>query len=97
MREPYWRRREILDSLELAGPCWSMVPAFDDGAVLWHVVCARQMGGVVAKPRTGIYRPGERGWLKVKNRAYWKYELEREAAIEHRINATARPILAGRH
>jgi hypothetical protein len=27
-----------------------------------------------------VYKPGERGWLKVKNRAYWKYELEREAA-----------------
>jgi hypothetical protein len=85
MREPYWRRREIVDSFKLAGPCWSTVPAFDDGAALWQVVCAQQMEGVVAKPRTGTYRPGERGWLKVKNRAYWKYELEREAAIEGRL------------
>jgi bifunctional non-homologous end joining protein LigD len=84
MREPCWRRREILDSLELAGPCWSTVPAFDDGAALWQVVCAQEMEGVVAKPRTGIYRPGERRWLKVKNRAYWKYELAREAVITSR-------------
>jgi bifunctional non-homologous end joining protein LigD len=94
MREPYWRRRAILDSLELAGPCWSTVPAFDDGAALWQVVCAQQMEGVVAKPRNGTYRPGERGWLKVKNRTYWKYELEREAAIEGRMRRTTRPALA---
>lgn len=37
---------------------------------------------VVAKPLLSLYRPGERGRLRVKNRAYWKYELEREAAVE---------------
>jgi hypothetical protein len=25
--------------------------------------------------------PGERGWVKIKNRDYWRYELERESAI----------------
>jgi hypothetical protein len=35
-----------------------------------------------ARERLGsLYKPGQRGWLKVKNRAYWKYELEREAAV----------------
>lgn len=29
------------------------------------------------------YRPGERGWVKTKNR-YWRYELERESAINKR-------------
>jgi hypothetical protein len=24
---------------------------------------------------------GERGWVKTKNRDYWRYELEREAAF----------------
>jgi bifunctional non-homologous end joining protein LigD len=80
LREPYWKRREILESLERAGPCWSVVPAFDDAEALWHVVLERELEGVVAKPLGGRYRPGERGWLKVKNRAYWKYEIEREAA-----------------
>jgi bifunctional non-homologous end joining protein LigD len=84
LREPYWRRREILESLQLAGPSWSTVPSFADGVALWKVVCDQQMEGVVAKRRGGVYRPGERGWLKVKNQAYWKYELEREAAIERR-------------
>jgi hypothetical protein len=26
----------------------------------------------------------ERGWVKVKNRAYWRYEMERESAIHAR-------------
>ena len=40
-----------------------------------------ELEGIVAKRRSGRYEPGERGWVKVKNRAYWRYELEREAAI----------------
>jgi hypothetical protein len=31
-----------------------------------------------------MYRPGERGWVKVKNRAYWRWEIEREGAIRAR-------------
>jgi ATP-dependent DNA ligase len=36
---------------------------------------------VVTKPRASTYRSGQRGWVKIKNRAYWRYEMEREAAI----------------
>jgi ATP-dependent DNA ligase len=35
---------------------------------------------VVAKKRSGHYLPGRRGWIKTKNRAYWRYPLEVEAA-----------------
>ena len=35
----------------------------------------RRVEGRVAEP----YRPGERRWLKVKNRAYWRYPHEVEA------------------
>jgi ATP-dependent DNA ligase len=35
----------------------------------------------VAKRRSGRYRPGERGWVKIKNRDYWRYEIERESAM----------------
>jgi hypothetical protein len=30
---------------------------------------------------SGSVRPGERGWVKIKNREYWRYEMEREGAI----------------
>lgn len=35
----------------------------------------------MAKRRSWRYRPGERGWVKIKNRDYWRYEIEHEAAI----------------
>jgi ATP-dependent DNA ligase len=44
-------------------------------------VCAHELEGVVAKRRNSRYRPGERGWIKTKNREYWRYEIERESAI----------------
>jgi ATP-dependent DNA ligase len=44
-------------------------------------VCAHELEGVVAKRRASLYRPGERGWVKIKNREYWRYEMEREGAI----------------
>ena len=48
---------------------------------LFEAVCERELEGVVAKRQNGRYRPGERGWLKVKNRENWRYEMERESAI----------------
>jgi ATP-dependent DNA ligase len=56
----------------------------DDGAALFEVVCERGLEGVVAKRIDGTYRPGERGWIKIKNRDDWRYELERESAINKR-------------
>ena len=55
-----------------------------DGDALWRVVEEQALEGVVAKPLGSLYKPGERGWLKVKNKTYWKYALEREATAERR-------------
>jgi ATP-dependent DNA ligase len=47
-----------------------------------------ELKGVVAKRKSGRYRPSERGWVKIKNREYWRYEMERESAISrHRERA----------
>jgi ATP-dependent DNA ligase len=54
-------------------------------------VSEKGLEGLVAKRLSGRYRPGERDWTKVKNRAYWRYEMEREAAIR------AARALARRH
>jgi hypothetical protein len=51
---------------------------------LWAAVCEHELEGVVAKPRSGRYVPGGRGWVKVKNKQYWRYELEREGASRSR-------------
>jgi bifunctional non-homologous end joining protein LigD len=82
MREPYWKRREILESLQLVGSHWITTPSFSDGAALWTVVEDQDLEGLVAKPLGGTYKPNERGWLKVKNKAYWKYAVEPDAVLE---------------
>jgi bifunctional non-homologous end joining protein LigD len=82
--QPYRERRRILEALGLDGPHWRTPEAFDNGEALWEAVCEHELEGVVAKRRSGRYAAGERGWIKVKNRAYWRYEMERESAINSR-------------
>jgi bifunctional non-homologous end joining protein LigD len=76
MAFPYGERRAELEALDLHGP-----ESFDDGPALFEAVCAHELEGVVAKRRESLYRPGDRGWVKIKNREYWRYEMEREDAI----------------
>jgi hypothetical protein len=65
-------------------PQWRTPQAFDDDEALWNAVCAHELEGLVAKPRRSRYVPGERGWIKTKNRDYWRYAVEREGALKHR-------------
>ena len=60
---------------------WMTPEAFDDGAALFEAICKHELEGIVAKRRSSPYRPGARGWIKRKNRDYWRYEMERESAI----------------
>jgi bifunctional non-homologous end joining protein LigD len=70
MRAPYSERRAQLEALDLNSAYWRTPEAFDDGEALFEVVCERSLEGVVAKRVDGRYRPGERGWIKLKNRDY---------------------------
>jgi bifunctional non-homologous end joining protein LigD len=78
---PYSERRAQLKTLDLNGVHWQTPETFDDGEALFEAVCAHELEGIVAKRRAGRYRAGVRGWVKTKNRSYWRYELERESAI----------------
>jgi bifunctional non-homologous end joining protein LigD len=78
---PYSARRARLEALDLNGVHWQTPETFDDGEALFEAVCAHELEGIVAKRGTGRYRPGERGWAKIKSSDYWRYELERESAI----------------
>jgi ATP-dependent DNA ligase len=60
---------------------WSTTPSYTDGEALWERVVDLGLEGVVAKKRSGHYLPGRRGWIKTKNRDYWRYPLEVEAAV----------------
>jgi bifunctional non-homologous end joining protein LigD len=73
---PYAERRRLLDSLDLEGPAWRTPPMFEDGPRLFDAVCRQGVEGVVGKRLDERYKPGERGWLKVKNRGYWRYPYE---------------------
>jgi ATP-dependent DNA ligase len=84
MCAPYSERRAQLEALDLNSPYWRTPEAFDDGAALFEAVCERELEGVVAKRVDSADRPGERGWIKINNRDYWRYELERESAIGKR-------------
>jgi bifunctional non-homologous end joining protein LigD len=66
--QPYSERRRILEDLRLDAPQWRTPHAFDDGEALRETVCNHELEGVVAKPRRSRYVPGERGWIKTKNR-----------------------------
>ena len=67
---------------------------FDDGEALWEAVCAHEREGVVVKPRRSRYLPSERGWLKVKNRAYSRWELEYRVVPSPATDRRGRSITA---
>ena len=77
----YWQRRRIVDRLNLNGHSWRTPDTFDDGEGLFESVRIAGLEGLLAKKLSMRYRPGKRLWLKVKNRDYWRFPLEREAAM----------------
>jgi bifunctional non-homologous end joining protein LigD len=88
-KQPYHERRRLLEALGPESLGWRVPEAFDDGEALWTAVCEHELEGVVAKRVDEPYLCGARGWVKVKNRSYWRYELEREGAIRSRQRASA--------
>jgi ATP-dependent DNA ligase len=78
------QRRPLPEDLALDSDHWSATPAYGDGEALWERVVDLGLEGVVAKNGSGHYLPGRRGWIKTKNRAYWRYTLEIEAALNRR-------------
>jgi bifunctional non-homologous end joining protein LigD len=65
---PYTERRQLLERLELNGPCWHISPSFDgDGAAVSATAREQQLEGVIAKRRSSRYYPGRRtaDWLKI--------------------------------
>jgi bifunctional non-homologous end joining protein LigD len=81
MAQPYSERRRQLEALNLNGGYWRTPERFDDGHALFEAICEQELEGIVAKRVDSRYMPGYRGWTKIKNRDYWRYELERESAI----------------
>jgi bifunctional non-homologous end joining protein LigD len=89
LRLPYRQRRVILESLGFHGDHWSTGSSDEDGEALWRAVCQLGFEGIVAKKRGGLYRPGRRDWIKVKNRHYWRYPIELESALSRHAQSIA--------
>jgi bifunctional non-homologous end joining protein LigD len=70
---PYAQRRTLLEELELNGPAWRTPEVFHDGEALLEATGNLGLEGIVAKKRSEPYRPGERCWIKVKHRHYWRF------------------------
>ena len=82
--QPYRERRRKLEGLKLDGPAWTTSETFEDGRALFTAVCELGFEGVVAKNHSSIYRPNDRGWVKVKNPSYWRRDAERGAVARSR-------------
>ena len=88
---PYLERRQDLERLKLDGGAWTTCERLDDGRALLTAVCNLGFEGVVAKNHSSLYRPKDRGWIKVKNPNYWRRDAEREArARKHERRARTR-------
>lgn len=70
LHEPYERRRQRLEELELGGPAWR-TPAFHrgDGQALLQASAEQRLEGLIAKRLDSPYEPGRRSghWIKIKN------------------------------
>ena len=75
---PYSERRALLEELDLENQRVKLVATFEDGEALFAAVCARRLEGVVAKRDNDPYRPGDRAWVKTKNRSTTRFAQERD-------------------
>ncbi|MFT3874728.1 MAG: DNA ligase [Nocardioides sp.] len=74
-REPLWRRRELLEQLELAGDHWLVPETHPDGAMLFEATRQQDLEGIVSKQWASRYDFGTRTrrWLKFPHRRRESY------------------------
>jgi len=65
---PLLERRKILEKTIKPSKYIEIIPEFTDGKKLWKEMKKRNLEGVMAKEKDGIYQPGARSttWLKIK-------------------------------
>jgi bifunctional non-homologous end joining protein LigD len=85
----YRERRELLGTLSLGDGPWFIAETFDDGEALFEAVCDQGMEGIVAKRRSQRYRPGDRAWIKTKNKGV--LALRRGVGVAAAVAGAASP------
>jgi bifunctional non-homologous end joining protein LigD len=78
LRLPYAERHALLEEITIDGSpsVVEVVGSFEDGPALWDAIVERGLEGVVAKRERKPYQPGERLWVKTKNRATARFREE---------------------
>jgi bifunctional non-homologous end joining protein LigD len=98
MAEPYSRRRELLEGLELAGESWQ-TPGYSVGHAqeLLAASAEQELEGIVLKRLDGSYAPGKRtgSWLKVKNLGRQEFVIGGWLPGEGRRSGTLGALLLG--
>jgi bifunctional non-homologous end joining protein LigD len=98
MGEPYRRRRELLEGLELSGESWQ-TPGYSTGHAKELLAASGEQGleGIILKRLESRYVPGKRtnSWLKVKNVARQELVIGGWQPGEGRRRGTLGSILVG--
>jgi len=55
-----------------------------EGKKFFTTVCSRDLEGVVAKRRLGVYKDDGNAWLKIKNPTYTQAEGRHELLTKHK-------------
>jgi ATP-dependent DNA ligase len=77
---PYADRRALLDALELEGPGGGRRRRLRTVRPYSRRLAGMDSRASSRKKRPEPDRPGERAWVKVKHRHYWRFGEERESA-----------------
>jgi bifunctional non-homologous end joining protein LigD len=80
-KAPLLERKERLFELVNASACSRLLYAQHingAGKQFFEEICCRDLEGVVAKRKTGLYREDRPDWLKIKNKAYSQAEGRHE-------------------
>jgi bifunctional non-homologous end joining protein LigD len=74
---PLTDRKERLEKLLKKSKCKEMLYAHHvlaNGVALFEEICARDLEGIIAKRKRGIYKDDGKDWLKIKNPNYSRAE-----------------------
>src|SRR5208283_1569690 len=86
-RLPLIERKERLEKLVKKSECRELLYAHHiekDGVALFEAICAKDLEGVVAKRKNGIYRNDGKEWMKIKNPHYSQAEGRHELLTHKR-------------
>jgi bifunctional non-homologous end joining protein LigD len=78
---PLIDRKECLHKLVKKSACDRLLYAQHiggRGVAFFEEICQRNLEGIVAKPKNGVYKSNGRGWLKIKNPNYSQAEGRHE-------------------